>query len=189
MDFIEAGKIALSEIENTLVQVHLAEVEALVRHISSARRIALYGVGREGLMIKALAMRLFHLGLEAHVVGDMNTPNIETEDLLIVSAGPGMFSTVDSLVGVAQSAGAKTACFTAQPKKLPQSIDLVLCLPAQTMANDLSPEKTAETKSVLPMGSLYEGVLYVACEILVLQLQQHLSVDSMNMRDRHTNLE
>ena len=66
-----------------------ASLHALVEELASARRIVAYGVGREGLMMRALAMRLYHLGLDAHVVGDMSAPPVGPGDLLIVSAGPG----------------------------------------------------------------------------------------------------
>ncbi|HUR42631.1 MAG TPA: SIS domain-containing protein, partial [Aestuariivirga sp.] len=152
----------------------------------SARRIALYGVGREGLMMKGFAMRLFHLGLNAHVVGNMSAPAISSGDLLIVSAGPGQFSTVAALVGVARSAGAKTLCVTAQPNgAVPKACDLALVLPAQTMADD-SP---ADASTILPMGSLYEGVQYVFFELMVLLLRERLGETPETMRARHTNLE
>src|SRR5688572_32269619 len=102
--------------------------------IMSARRIAGYGVGREGLMMRALCMRLMHLGLDAHVVGDMTTPPIATGDLLMVSAGPGAFSTVLGLMGVAREAGARTLVITAQPDgEAARRADVTIHLPAQTM--------------------------------------------------------
>lgn len=47
-------------------------------------------------MMRALAMRLFHLGLSASVVGDMSAPAVGPGDLLIASAGPGQFNMVMS---------------------------------------------------------------------------------------------
>ncbi len=185
MDFLGLGAGASAEIADCIAKIDPAQVEAMVWTIAKAKRIALYGVGREGLMMKALAMRLYHLGLDAHVVGDMNTPPLGTGDLLVVSAGPGMFSTVAALVGVAREAGASTACFTAQPDaQVPLMCDDVLVLPAQTMADD-----SGDNISILPMGSLYEGVQFLAYEILVLMLAQHLNVSPSAMRARHTNLE
>ena len=81
----------------------------LIEAILGARRIALYGAGREGLAIKGFAMRLFHMGRDAHVVGDMTTPPVGKGDLLMASAGPGCFSTVMALLGVAREAGARSA--------------------------------------------------------------------------------
>jgi 6-phospho-3-hexuloisomerase len=145
-----------------------------------------YGVGREGLMMRGLSMRLYHLGLNAHVVGDMSAPPVGPGDLLLVSAGPGDFSTVAGLVGVARAAGADTACVTAQPDgAVPAACNLVLVIPAQTMAND----RAAAGVSVLPMGSLFEGAQFLAFEILVLMLREQLGASPEAMRARHTNLE
>jgi 6-phospho-3-hexuloisomerase len=159
---------------------------AMAAEIAGAKRIALYGVGREGLMMRALAMRLYHAGLDAHVVGDMSCPPLGPGDLLLVSAGPGHFSTVAALVETAKAAGARAGCFTAQPGgAVPKACDAVLTIPAQTMADDQGPSGT----STLPMGSLYEGAQYLVFEILILLLRDRLGVSPEAMRARHTNLE
>lgn len=185
-EFSALGAQAAGEIAAALARVDPADFETSASMIADARRIALYGVGREGLMMKGLAMRLFHLGLDAHVVGEMTTPPIGKGDLLIVSAGPGYFSTVAGLVGVAREAGARTLCVSARDDgQVARSCDAVLVLPAQTMADDLDRDRV----SLLPMGSLFEGVQYVAFELLVLQLRAKLGQTAEAMRARHTNLE
>ena len=103
---------ALSEIGAVFSQVTDEVSETMCAEILKSRRIACYGVGREGLMVKALCMRLMHLGLDAQMVGDMTTKSIGNGDLLIVSAGPGSFSTVLALLGVARQAGARTLVVT-----------------------------------------------------------------------------
>jgi 6-phospho-3-hexuloisomerase len=185
MDLTDRGARAIAELGTAVAATDPAAAGRLVDAIAGARRIALCGVGREGLMMRALAMRLFHLGLDAHVVGDMTTPPLGPGDLLLVSAGPGHFSTVAALVDVARAAGARTACVTAQPDgSVPAACDLVLVLPAQTMADDVG-----GPASVLPMGSLYEGVQYVVFELLVLALRDRIGETAETMRARHTNLE
>lgn len=185
MDIGSTGLRAAGEIADAIAGVDPQEAEALVAALAQARRIALYGVGREGLMIKGLAMRLFHLGLDAHVVGDMTTPPLGTGDLLVVSAGPGHFSTVEALVRVAGAAGARTACVTAQRDgAVTRAVDIVLVLPAQTMAED-----RGGASSILPMGSLYEGAQYVFFELIVLALRDRIGETAETMRARHTNLE
>lgn len=179
------GRRALAEIGVVMDRIPADDLERLCGEIRAARRIACYGVGREGLMIKALCMRLMHLGLDAHVVGDMTTPPLARGDLLLVSAGPGWFSTVDALLGVAAEAGARTAVFTAQPAgRVPARADLVVHLPAQTMADDQSGET-----SLLPMGSLYEAVQLVTYDLISLILREQLGQTPDDMRKRHTNLE
>ena len=39
-------------------------LDPVVQAITEAHRVMLYGCGREGLMMRALAMRLHHLGLD-----------------------------------------------------------------------------------------------------------------------------
>jgi 6-phospho-3-hexuloisomerase len=160
-------------------------VDQAVEEIARAGRIALYGVGREGLQIKGFCMRLFHLGRSVAMVGDMTTPSLGAGDLLIVSAGPGFFSTVAALMGVARRGGARTLVVTAQPDgECAKAADLTLVVPAQTMADDRGP-----ATSVLPMGSLYEGAQYVLFEVMILKLRDRLGVTPEAMRGAHTNLE
>jgi 6-phospho-3-hexuloisomerase len=176
---------AAGEIRDAVAAIDPAAMDGLVAEIAAARRIVLCGVGREGLMMRALAMRLYHMGLDAHVVGDMSCPALGPGDLLVASAGPGGFSTIDALIGVARGAGARVACVTAEPTgSAPRAADRVLVIPAQTMAND-----QAGPTSVLPMGSLFEGAQYLAFELLVLALRDRLGVSPDAMRARHTNLE
>src|SRR5438876_4224756 len=128
---------ALKDLEKVFAALASDTGERLCAEIVRARRIACYGVGREGLMMKALCMRLMHLGLDAHVVGDMTVPPISSGDLLLASAGPGEFSTVLALMRVAHGAGARTLVVTAEPQGLAaREADVVIHLPAQTMAHD-----------------------------------------------------
>ncbi len=185
-NFKDLAARAAEELQMATQAVDPSSVLRFVEEIGRAKRIVAYGVGREGLMMRALAMRLYHLGLDAHMVGDMSAPPVGPGDLLIVSAGPGGFSTVDGLIGVARAAGARTACVTAQPKgSAAMACDLVLVIPAQTMANDTEPSAA----SVLPMGSLFEGAQYLTFELLILALRDHLAITPEAMRARHTNLE
>jgi len=176
---------ALSEIGTVFSHVTDDVGERMCAEILQARSVACYGVGREGLMMKALCMRLMHLGLDAHVVGDMTAAPIGQGDLLLVSAGPGSFSTVLALLGVAREAGARTMVITAQPAgPAPRSADVVIHLPAQTMAND-----RAASAGLLPMGSLYEAVQLVFFDLVSILLREKTGQSPDEMRARHTNLE
>lgn len=185
MKMKQLAAIAVGEVGAVIEAAVPHQVENMSTPIQKAKRIALYGVGREGLMMKSLAMRLFHLGLDAHVIGDMTTPPICTGDLLIVSAGPGDFSTVQALIGVAKSAGAATMCVTATPDgPAPRAVDHIVHLNAQTMADDQT-----GANSVLPMGSLYEAAQFLFFEMVILHLRDKLGLSAEDMRANHTNLE
>src|SRR5437868_14505817 len=55
--------------------------EAAAR-IQRAERIFVIGAGRSRLAISMVAMRLMHLGLRVHVIGEVTTPAIQGGDLL-----------------------------------------------------------------------------------------------------------
>lgn len=177
---------ALGELSTVFARLDDAAVDALVERIATAQKIVVFGGGRERLQIMGFAMRMFHMGLAASVEGDMTTPAVGPGDLFLVTCGPGWISTAEALMRVAQDAGAGVALITAQPESRCGAIaDQILHLPAQTMADDQGDRAT----SVLPMGSLFEGALFVLFEVMVLKLKSRLSVTADAMRANHTNLE
>ena len=185
MTLADLAKSASDELRAGCAAVSEAELSALVEATASARRIVAYGCGREGLMMRALAMRLYHLGCDVHMQGDMSCPPLGVGDLLLISSGPGRLSTVAALIGQARAGGAKVACITAEPTGPdPQGSDLCLVIPVQTMARDQS-----APSSVLPMGSVFEGAMFLIFELLVLALRPRLGECLETMRARHTNLE
>lgn len=101
---------ATSELRRNLFAVDGNALTVLISSICEAKKIGLYGVGREGLALKGLAMRMFHMGLNVFVVGEMTAAAVGPGDLLIVSAGPGYFSTVSALCSEAQRAGGSRFC-------------------------------------------------------------------------------
>src|SRR5262245_30061061 len=185
MTISDLAKSALSDAARVVERLDARSFEAFAQAITAAKTVALHGLGREGLQMKGLAMRLFHLGLDAHVVGEMTTPPVGAGDLLICSAGPGDFASIAALTRIAKDAGAKTAIVTAQPASdLAKHADHVLHIPAQTMADD-----QGDHTSVLPMGSLFELSQMLVFELLVLRLRDIKGETPDSMRKRHTNLE
>ncbi len=184
--YSELARNAAEELRVAAAGVDPGQLNDLIEEIAAAEKVVVAGVGREGLMMRALAMRLFHMGLDAHVVGDMTAPRVGKGDLLLVSAGPGDFGTIRALVDVARSAGARCGCITAQPDgAVPQNCDRVLVIPAQTMAND----SADAASSTLPMGSLFEGAQFLVFECLILLLRDRIGMTPDAMRANHTNLE
>lgn len=178
--------IALAELGAVTGRIDPSVIERALAMIADARRIVLYGCGREGLQLRGFAMRLHHLGLHVAMQGDMAAPPVGPGDLLIVSAGPGELSTVTALMRVARGAGADVLFVTAEPDTPSASFaTFVLSIPAQTMARDQGVSAT----SILPMGSVFEGALFLLFEIMILRLRARLGVTPEDMRARHTNLE
>jgi 6-phospho-3-hexuloisomerase len=179
-------RTALDELRAVLDRIDEHAVDSACDMLAQASRIGVYGCGREALQIKGFAMRLFHLGLPVSVVGDMTMPPLEPGDVFLATTGPGEISTVISLMRIAREAGAKNLLLTAQPQSSAAKLaDFTLQVPAQTMADDQGPRRT----SVLPMGSAYEGALFVLFEVMVLKLRYLIGITPEAMRARHTNME
>jgi 6-phospho-3-hexuloisomerase len=178
------ARTALAELGGIVGRLDEAPIRAACERIAAARHVMVYGCGREGLMMRAFAMRLHHLGLSVSVQGDMTAPPLSRGDLLVVSAGPGALATVDALMGQAEEAGADTLFLTAVPDAAAaHRASLVLPIPAQTRATD------RDGASALPMGSVYEGALFVLFEAMVHDLARRTGQSPGDMRARHTNME
>ena len=181
----QLSKGALSDLAAVFASMPEDALDGLIGEIVMAKRIVVFGLGREGLQMRGFAMRLFHMGRDVAVWGDMTTPALGPGDLFITSAGPGDLPTARTLVDVARKAGARTALVTAQPGGgLAKLVDVVTVIPAQTMADD-----RGTRLSVLPMGSLFETAQMIAFEIAILKLKPRFGETSETMRTRHTNLE
>jgi 6-phospho-3-hexuloisomerase len=161
-----------------------AALDPALDAIASANRIMLFGNGRERLMMQALAMRLHHMGRVICMQGYMEAFPLGPGDLFISAAGPGYLPTSSALCGVAKEAGARVLVVTAEPDGATSLMaDDLLVIPAQTMASDIGGD------SVLPMGSVFEGAMFVVFETLVLKLRDIFGETAETMRARHTNME
>jgi 6-phospho-3-hexuloisomerase len=178
----QLGAGAAREIAAVLDGVDEDSVRALRERLPSANAIGTYGVGREGLVLRGFAMRLHHLGLPSFVVGDMTAPPLHAGGLLVCSAGPGTFSTVAALAGVARNAGAAVALFTAQERSpMTELADVTVRVPAQTLAGGPASNQL--------MGSIYEQALWVLGDAVIDQLVAEMGLDRAAIAARHTNLE
>ena len=144
-DFIE---IVLAEITTCL---HLVSSESLAKAgalIEVAPRIFVSGAGRSGLVMRALGIRLMHLGKTVHVVGESTTPSIKTNELLIIGSGSGQTPTQLAIAQKAQSQGAKILVFTTNPNSpLANWADQYVTIPAPSLkgveeGNDLEIDPT-----------------------------------------------
>ena len=80
----------LDEVTAVLNGVEPASMRAAV-HVLADRELRWFaaGQGRSGLVAQMAAMRLMHVGFEAHVVGDATAPSIGAGDGLLVVSGSG----------------------------------------------------------------------------------------------------
>jgi 6-phospho-3-hexuloisomerase len=160
------------------------ELEALARQISTANRVFVIGAGRSGLALRMLAMRLMHLGLTVHVVGDTTTPAIATGDVLLTASGSGTTASVVRAAHTAVAAGAIVVTVTTTATSpLADLSAVVLVIPA---AQKLDRSATA---SVQYAGSLFEQAIVLVGDALFHSLWQGSGQSADELWPRHANLE
>ena len=185
-EFHAVQKKVVDELSRTLSLINPEECNHLIDQISKAKRIFLSGAGRSGLAIRGFAMRLVHLGFTSFVVGDVTTPAITADDLLIIGSGSGSTSSLTGHAEKAKSAGARIALITIQ-KHCPigKIADTVLTIPAPSPKVK---EKTAFS-SIQPMGSLFEQTLALTLDSIIILLMDIKEITSDSMFENHANME
>lgn len=169
--------VVLDEHRRLREALDAAEIDALAGAIIDARSVFFSGQGRSGLMTRALAIRLMHLGVKVHVAGEPSTPAIGAQDLLIaVSASAGTKATLEH-VRIARSSGARVALVSSK-KPEPDVADLGLTLPA-----------CLAVPTVQHAGSLFEQAFLLVGDALAWHIQTQLGVDERLMNERHANLQ
>ncbi len=113
MEFQNRVDQILAEIQNVLQRVDTVAAAAVVARLLRARRVYVAGGGRSGLMARAFAQRLMHLGLTTYVVGETTTPAIRPEDVLVVCSGSGETQVTILVSEVAKGIGAHVVAVTA----------------------------------------------------------------------------
>ena len=86
----------VAELKNASVQMPEEKIDQFIEAVDTHERIFVYGTGRSGLMLKALAMRLMQMGYQSYVVGETTTPSVGKGDLLIVASASGETQSVCS---------------------------------------------------------------------------------------------
>ncbi|RYF64320.1 MAG: SIS domain-containing protein, partial [Comamonadaceae bacterium] len=137
----------------------------------------LSGQGRSGNMVRALAIRFMHIGVQVHVAGEPTTPAIGAGDLLVaVSASARTKATLEH-IQVARKVGAGVALVTTVADA-PDSIDRVLRLPVRSAV-----------PSAQHAGSLFEQTILLLGDSLAWHVQRQLGVDDAALDARHANLQ
>ena len=185
MGFERARQQILAELGQALGRVDPASVERLAQALITCRAIVVAGVGREGLTARGFAMRLMHLGFDAHWVWEDTCPPVGFGDTMLIVSGSGEIAHLDSVAQAAGNAGATLAVVTAVPSgTTARRADVVVQIPAQTYKGDGD-----LVRSVQPMGSLFEECTWLCFDSLVMMLADLRGLEHSDMADRHRNFE
>ena len=167
-----------------LADLNPLSLERAVGELHSATSIFVLGAGRSGLALRMTAMRLMHLGLTVHIVGEVTTPAIGRGDVLLVASGSG---TSEAIVRSAQTAidvGAVVITLTAATKSpLAYLSSVVVEVPAAEKLD------RAATKSVQYAGSLFEQAVVTIGDAIFHSLWMRSGQSADDLWPRHANLE
>jgi 6-phospho-3-hexuloisomerase len=173
------------ELEPVLARVDRGELEETVRALEEAPRVFVTGEGRSGLMARAFAMRLMHLGLTAYVVGETTTPAVGPGDLLVAVSGSGTTGHTVQVAQSASAAGAQVQAVTSDPESpLGQLARTRLVLPAATKHR-----RPGEAPSIQPLSSLFDQATHLTLDAVCLILAERRQVDNDAARAAHANTE
>jgi 6-phospho-3-hexuloisomerase len=180
MDYL---RTVLDELNLTGMKMSQRTLESLADAILDAGRVFVSGAGRSGLMVRAFANRLMHMGLSVGIVGDVSCPHSTPGDLLVIGSGSGSAESLRALAQKAKDARMKVALVTAAPRSpIAQMADIVVTIPAAS-------KDRSEVVSAQPMASLFEQMCLITYDALVLALMDRTGETSASMFARHADLE
>ncbi|KUG20221.1 MAG: 6-phospho-3-hexuloisomerase [Methanomicrobiaceae archaeon] len=172
------------------------QIDALVNLIMNAQRIYILGAGRSGLVAKAFAMRLMHLGLQSYVVGETITPAMRPGDLIVVFSGSGETTTIADLAETAKGIGANVCLITSKKEsRIGRIADSIVIIESQRdHVVDESAEfeirqMTGAHKSFAPLGTIFETTSMVFADAIISRLMEITQTDVEALRGRHANIE
>jgi 6-phospho-3-hexuloisomerase len=175
----------LNEIQGVTSALDTDQLQSLADALILANRIFVTGEGRSGFMGKAFAMRLMHLGLSVHAIGETVTPSVRATDTLLALSGSG---TTAGTVRVAEQAAAIGAAVwaitTDRSSPLGQVADHHLVIPAATKYR-----RADEAPTIQPLSSLFDQATHICLDVVCLLIAGQRGVDNAGAAKAHANTE
>jgi len=169
-------------------------IDMLIYAQAANRSIFVVGAGRSGLIAKAFAMRLMHLGFHVYVIGETITPAAGKGDVLVAISGSGRTGIVVTVAQVAKQVGVKVVAVTSHPDSpLGKLSDHVVFVPGRTKISDetdyFSRQILGIHEPLAPLGTLFEIAAMVFLESIVTELMHRLGKTEEDLRARHATIE
>jgi 6-phospho-3-hexuloisomerase len=196
--FVQSYEDLLKSIAAALEGLDRGEVETLLESLMDTRargkKVLVVGAGRSGLVGKAFAMRLMHLGFQVYVLGETINPNVGEGDLVIVISGSGKTTVPLAAAQMAESLNAKVVAITSQEESpLAHAADLVVDMPGR---EDIAAENEyhirqlkGQHESLAPMGTMFEDTTMIFLDSIIAELMNRLGLSEDAMRERHATIE
>lgn len=170
------------KIKEILDNVFQDDIEEVKKLFFSSNRIFVYGAGRSGLVAKAFAIRLVHLGFQTFVIGETITAPVQKGDLVVIISGSGETIPAVMTAEIAHDLGAFVVSITAKKKsEIAKFADITLFISAAC--------DEAERKKFAPLGTLFEASVWILLDGLIADLLDSKNETEERMRSRHATLE
>lgn len=172
-----------TELRKSSEQIPEEQLDQFIEAVQSHKRIFVYGTGRSGLMLKALAMRLMQIGCQSYVIGETTTPSVGKGDLLVVASASGETQSVCSAADDGAKQGADVLVITG-------SQESTLSRNHTPLIRIESANKFTESKaSIQPLGSLFEQMLLLVFDAVILKMSTLSEDTNQKMAQRHASIE
>ncbi len=157
-------------------------------------KVLVMGAGRSGLVGKAFAMRLLHLGYNVYVLGETIVPSIGKGDLVIAISGSGRTKLIVTAAEAAKHVGATVIAVTSYADSpLGKIADIVVEVPGRTK---IAKEEDYFARQILgiheplaPLGTLFEDMVMIFLDSVVVELMHRLGKTEEDLRALHANIE
>lgn len=188
IDYVYKAVDLISDVEKNEMIKFLLDVHR------ERKRVFVVGAGRSGLVVKAFAMRLMHLGFNVYVVGETIMPPVNQGDVLIAVSGSGRTRTVLTVAEVAKSIGAKVVAITSySDSPLARLADVVMRIPGRTKLAIEEDYIVRQVRGVheplAPLGTLFEVTTMIFLDGIVAELMHKLDITEEELKERHSNIE
>jgi len=187
--------ILLDIIKENLSQLEENEVEKFIEILKFHKnsKLLIMGAGRSGLVGRAFAMRLLHLGFNAFVLGDTIVPSIDKDDLVIAISGSGSTKLVVTAAEAAKQVGARIISITSYPSspvaKLSAHIILLKGRVEVSTKDYFARQILGLHEPLAPLGTVFEDSAMLLLDSVIASLMAQLNVEESEMRRRHANIE
>ena len=191
---ISTMELMTSQVKETALSIPKQEVESMLTLLKICKEngncVFIAGAGRSGLMGRAFAMRLMHLGFKAYVVGETVTPAIRARDVLIAISGSGSTKSVIIAAEKCREVGAFIIALTSKAESVLGGLSSVnVVLPSKSNADKFNENTACGRSAQMLMGTGFEISTLIFADALVLHLASLIEISEAEMKERHANTE
>ena len=211
----------MEKIQHNIKGINEQQIQNMVNEIiytkAKGGRIFVAGTGRTGLMGKAFAMRLYHLGFDVVILGETIVPSATKRDSVIAMSGSGKTDFIVDTASIARKIGSKVIGLTSNSDSpLAKLTDILVEVKGRTkdmlepiieeidsskkISNDADKSVVQKIKwdarqltglhaPLSPLGSLFELTLMMFLEGIIATLISRLNIAEEDIKSRHANIE